>query len=51
VAKVTLLGFKCERCGHVWKPRSPDPTVCPHCHSPYWNKRRQSSKRRSPKAG
>ena len=29
---------KCERCGHVWYPRSEQkPVVCPKCHSAYWN--------------
>ncbi len=45
MAKVLLPGYKCDRCGHEWLPRSkqedgkaqPDPHVCPKCKSPYWN--------------
>ena len=41
MAKVKILveGFQCERCGHQWAPRlKQNPTVCPKCHSPYWNR-------------
>ena len=39
-------GFKCERCGHEWIPNDIkiEPTVCPKCKSPYWNKPRQKKK-------
>lgn len=39
MARVTLAGFRCERCNHEWRPRdkAKDPTVCPKCKSPYWN--------------
>ena len=39
-----LEGYKCERCGHTWLPRSKigeNPTICPKCKSPYWNKPRK----------
>lgn len=38
--KITKEGFKCERCGHEWIPydTKQEPTVCPKCKSPYWNK-------------
>jgi len=41
---ITLMGFKCERCGHEWLPRSTqtEPTVCPKCRSPWWDKPRKS---------
>lgn len=42
--KITLEGWKCLRCNHVWVPRSKIeelPTICPRCKSPYWNKARQ----------
>jgi len=44
MAKVTLEGFRCERCGHEWVPRDKgqEPTVCPKCKSPYWNKPKKS---------
>ena len=36
---ITVMGFKCERCGHEWRGRSLDanPRVCPKCKSPYWD--------------
>ena len=38
-----LKGYECERCKHTWVPRDEsNPTVCPKCKSPYWNKPRQS---------
>jgi predicted Zn-ribbon and HTH transcriptional regulator len=38
MGEVTLRGFKCERCGHIWAPREEEqPKVCPRCKSPYWN--------------
>jgi len=43
MARITLEGFKCERCEHVWIPRSTtegDPIICPRCKSPYWNRPR-----------
>jgi DNA-directed RNA polymerase subunit RPC12/RpoP len=43
--KVMLEGYRCERCGHQWLPRSTtegDPVICPKCKSPYWNKPRRS---------
>ena len=43
MARVTLEGFRCERCHHEWVPRSKEeePRVCPKCKSPYWNMPRQ----------
>ena len=38
---ITVMGFRCERCGHEWIPRgNPDqePKVCPKCKSPYWDR-------------
>lgn len=39
---ITVMGFRCERCGHEWIPRDIDqePRHCPKCKSPYWNKPR-----------
>ena len=38
---ITVMGFRCDRCGHEWIPHSIDdpPRVCPNpkCHSPYWD--------------
>lgn len=47
MAKITLDGWKCERCGHEWVPRegtAVEPKVCPKCKSPYWNRPRQKPK-------
>ena len=50
VGKVTLEGYKCERCGHVWLPRKyetskkKDPIICPKCKSPYWNRPKELKK-------
>jgi hypothetical protein len=41
---ITVMGYRCERCGHEWIPRgdiSDDPRVCPKCKSPYWNRPRK----------
>jgi len=44
VGRVSLEGYKCERCGHIWIPRKyqikdkkKEPIICPKCKSPYWN--------------
>lgn len=37
---ITVMGFRCDRCGHEWIPRSAvddEPKVCPSCHSRLWN--------------
>jgi hypothetical protein len=36
---ITVMGYKCERCGYEWVPRDEkqEPKVCPKCKSPYWN--------------
>jgi len=41
MAKITFDGYRCERCDHEWVPRETtegEPTICPDCKSPYWNK-------------
>ena len=43
--KIMLEGYECSRCKHQWVPRSKideEPTICPKCKSPYWNKPRKS---------
>ena len=38
----TIIELTCTRCGHKWYPRRPgEPTRCPKCVSPYWNKPRR----------
>lgn len=40
--KITVDGYKCERCEHEWVPRDKShPRVCPKCKSPYWDKPRK----------
>jgi hypothetical protein len=37
---ITVMGFRCDRCGHEWIPRGgseEEPRLCPKCHSAYWN--------------
>jgi len=36
---ITVMGYRCERCGHEWIPREMprEPRVCPKCKSPYWD--------------
>ena len=39
--QLTVTGFKCGRCEHIWLPRTERrPTICPKCKSPYWDKER-----------
>lgn len=44
IVNVTKKGFRCERCRHKWIPNNikVEPTVCPKCKSPYWNKPRKN---------
>ena len=35
---------KCKRCGHEWASKSEQPTVCPKCKTPYWDKERKNEK-------
>ena len=43
MGRIKVDGYKCERCGHIWTPRTytydeGDPVLCPSCKSAYWNK-------------
>src|ERR1051326_903179 len=45
---ITVMGFRCERCGHEWVPRGgteSEPLVCPNpkCKSRYWNRPRKAA--------
>lgn len=42
---ITVMGFRCDRCGHEWIPRGEseaEPRVCPKCKNAYWNRPRKS---------
>lgn len=49
--KVYILGNKCYRCGHEWRPRDVDvkPEVCPNCKNPYWYKAKKNNKKKNEK--
>lgn len=39
---ITIHELKCERCGHYWLPRHPEPPkVCPVCKSDKWREPRE----------
>lgn len=43
---ITVMGYRCERCSHEWIPRGDseqEPSVCPKCKSPYWNRPRKAT--------
>ena len=41
---ITVMGYRCERCGHEWIPRDfeNEPKSCPKCNSTLWNKPKTS---------
>ena len=42
--KITVLGYRCERCEWEWVPRGENaPRVCPKCKSPYWDRPRREA--------
>lgn len=43
---ITLKGYKCERCGHMWVPKGEGtPMVCPNCKTPYWQTPRKKEQK------
>jgi len=36
--------LKCKRCDYEWNPRKTEVRVCPNCHSPYWDKEKNTQK-------
>ena|SRR5437899_381379 len=43
---ITIIGYRCERCGHEWIPRAngdEEPKTCPKCRSPHWNRPRRGA--------
>lgn len=50
--KMTVWGYRCERCGHEWLPRGVRvPIICPSCKTPYWDRPRERERRRRPAGG
>ena len=48
MAEITLKGYKCERCRHIWAPRENGrPRVCPKCKSAYWDAPRKIQGKKS----
>lgn len=45
--KVLIVGNKCYRCGHEWRPLNIEnkPIVCPKCKNPYWDRPRKEKKK------
>jgi DNA-directed RNA polymerase subunit RPC12/RpoP len=42
---ITVMGYRCERCGHEWIPRGnvdEEPKMCPACKSVRWNSPRKT---------
>jgi hypothetical protein len=51
IVKITITGYRCERCQHEWVPRGarntepkkgkkgeePKPRICPKCKSAWWD--------------
>ena len=45
--KITVDGYRCERCGHEWikrKDTEGDPEICPKCKSARWHTPRKPPK-------
>lgn len=42
---ITVMGHRCERCRHFWilQDTRTEPSVCPRCRSPYWNRPRHAT--------
>jgi hypothetical protein len=47
---IVVLGYRCERCGHQWKPRNSDepPLVCPWCKTHCWDQPKRGSVAQTP---
>ena len=44
---ITVMGYRCERCGHEWVPQRSErsdgePKVCPKCHSAWWDRPKEA---------
>jgi hypothetical protein len=45
---ITIMGYRCDRCGYEWLPKrrdAPEPRTCASlkCKSPYWNRPRRNA--------
>ena len=42
---ITVMGYRCERCHHIWIPKElwTEPSACPRCRSPHWNRPRNAA--------
>ena len=43
---ITIMGYRCERCGHEWTPRGDgtrEPRLCPKCKSVRWDQPKKSA--------
>lgn len=53
--KIQIPGFQCNRCKHIWPPRSmkseKEPVICPKCKTPYWNLSRKNKITKPKKGG
>lgn len=45
-ANVRIVGNRCYRCGHEWRPKNIDvvSSICPSCKSPYWDRQKRQKK-------
>ena len=48
---ITITQQHCERCGHEWLPRIPEPVMCPACKSRIWDKPKEKEPLRVDQAG
>lgn len=53
MGRVQIPACQCERCHHVWVPRSAEdePRVCPKCKSPYWNAPKRATAKKGVSSG
>lgn len=46
LVEITVMGYRCSRCGHEWVPMrnaTRPPRVCPSCKSPYYDRPRRGA--------
>ena len=36
-----ITAISCNKCEHIWLPKSYQPRICPKCKSPYWDRERK----------